>query len=229
MQRNFFKIFLSMLALCFSITMQAEQPFNSAILLPQAQNIRPFSLDWQADIHNKKSLTQFTNANLMGKWTLLFFGFTHCPALCPTTMAQLAAAYQQLQNQHIVPLPQVVFVSVDPEQDTTAQVTRFAQAFNKNFMGVRTYNKTTLAQMTREMDAMFEKVPTKNGAAQDSSATYTIDHTGDIKVINPDGKFVAMLTMPHKADDIVVDYQAIVKNSIQPTRLSDRVKSVFAK
>jgi protein SCO1/2 len=227
MQCKFFKLFFGVLIGCLSIGVQAEQQFNSAILLPQAENIKPFSLKWQPDVHHKNSLTQFTHANLTGQWTLLFFGFTHCPALCPTTMAQLAAAYQQLQNQQFTPLPQVVFVSVDPEQDSVAQVAQFAQAFNKNFIGLQTPNKATLAEMTHEMDAMFEKVPVTKNPVQNSSGAYTIDHTGDIKVINPEGKFVAMLTMPHQADDIVVDYKAIVKNSTQSRGLADRIKSIF--
>lgn len=187
---------------------------QSALLLPKVHEMKPFTLQVadksQQGAAQKAAAVKpvnFTNDNLKGHWTLLFFGFTHCPGLCPTTMAQLSAAYKVLATGKYQPMPQVVFVSVDPERDSLAKVTKYATAFNSDFIGARTDDMKTLAQMTRETDAMFEKVQQKT---EDNKDTYTINHTGDIAVINPKGEFVGLLRMPHTDKDIVADYKAIV-------------------
>lgn len=215
------------LLLCFQA--QADVQLKSGIMMPQAKNILPFTLEQQGTSNGKVGMQKFTNANLQGKWTLIFFGFTNCPALCPTTMAQLTAAYQQLQANNFSPMPQVVFVSVDPQRDTLAKVTTFATTFNPNFIGLRTDNMQTLLQMTKEMNAMFEKVntPATVSGDKDQSSNYTIDHTGDIMVLNPQGQFVAMLTMPHQATDIAADYQTIVNQATRPEGLLAKIKSIF--
>jgi protein SCO1/2 len=188
-----------------------EIKLASGILFPEAKNVQPFTLSMQ-DSQDHTSIP-FTQNNLQGRWTLLFFGFTNCPMLCPTTMANIANAYVQLQNKKFSPIPQVVFVSVDPERDTAKKTYIFATTFNQAFIGARTDDKATLGQMTHDMDTMFEKVALPKGSTQDkdSSSNYTIDHTGEIMVFNPKGQLAAILTMPHTADNIVADYQTIVQ------------------
>ena len=220
--RYFFRIIFLSLLMVFHLT-YADVQLQSGLMMPVAKNIQPFALQrYVANPAPGQSKVQpFTNDNLKGQWTLLFFGFTNCPALCPTTMAQLANAYQTLQQQNFTPMPQVVFVSIDPERDTLTKVNTFATTFNPNFMGTRTDDMKTLGVMTHEMNAMFEKVvqPASITGDKDTSSTYTINHTGDIMVLSPQGQFVAMLTMPHQASDIVADYQTIVKNAA-PNQLS---------
>ncbi len=209
------RLFFLFIALFLLINLaNAEAQLKSGIILPQAKNLQPFTLQQRAKTPDKKTDQSFTNDNLKNRWTLIFFGFTNCPALCPTTMAQLANAYQQWQTNNAQPMPQVVFVSVDPERDTIEKVNTFATTFNPNFIGLRTDDMQTLAQMTHEMNAMFEKVnvPAHVTGDKDKKSSYTINHTGDIMVINPKGQFVAMLTMPHEAEDIAADYQTIVKS-----------------
>lgn len=181
---------------------------QSAIVLPKAQQLKPFKVQIQTKDQktNKVTTAQFTNENLKGHWTLLFFGFTNCPALCPTTMAELSKAYKTLTEDKYSPMPQVVFVSVDPERDTLDKVTQFAHAFNPDFIGARTSDEKMLTQMTHETDTMFEKI---KGKDKDKKGHYTITHSGDVIVINPKGEFVGLLRMPHTDKDIVADYKAI--------------------
>lgn len=233
------KYFLSFLVLITAITLtsfaKADVPLQSGFIMPQAKSIQPFVLDHYVanPLPGQRNAQSFTNANLQGQWTLMFFGFTNCPALCPTTMAQLSNAYQQLQTNHFIPMPQVVFVSVDPRRDTIKKVNVFATTFNHNFIGARTDNMNTLLRMTTEMNAMFEKVnvPARVTGDKDKNSNYTINHTGDIMVLNPQGQFVAVLTMPHEANNIVADYQAIVKNAAQnqSSGATDRLKDIFGK
>jgi protein SCO1 len=184
---------------------------QSGLMLPKAKILHVFTNPETA----QKTFTDqdgkpFGEANLEGHWTLVFFGFTNCPMLCPTTMAQLANAYQQLQKENFSPLPQVVFVSVDPERDNQAALKKFVNAFNPAFIGIRTSDQQLLGTFAHELNAAYEKV-NSSGKDKDSKGTYTYTHTGDIAVINPDAKLVAMLTMPHKDGDIVADYKIIVK------------------
>ena len=225
--RVFKMVFFLMLGLAFSHLANAEVKLNSGLFMPTPKPISDFSLE-QKDPNGKKPLT-FNHQNLQNKWTLMFFGFTNCPSLCPTSMAELATAYQKLTEEKFSPLPQVVFVSVDPERDTLEKVNLFASTFNKNFLGLRTNDMNILTRLTHETNSMFQKVPGNTTADKNPQAHYTIDHTGDIIVFNPEGKMVAMLTMPHKADDIVKDYETIVKNegSASPD-LATKIKSFFS-
>ena len=177
---------------------------KSGVMLSTPKELKPFTL---YDAQGKN----FTNAQLKGQYTLLYFGFTNCPALCPTSMAQLATAYRNLAKENVQPMPQVVFVSVDPERDTAAKVNKFATTFNKNFIGLRTDDMNTLQNMTKDMSVMFTKAAVGGSQDRDPHATYTIDHSGEIIVINPEGKLVALLTLPHDAKSVTEDYKTVVQ------------------
>ena len=76
-----------------------------------------------------------TNKTLQGHWTLLFFGFTHCGYMCPTTMAELAKMYRLLEKQAVKPLPRVMMISIDPKRDNAAKLGYYVQAFHPDFYG----------------------------------------------------------------------------------------------
>ncbi len=204
---NSFRLLLIFCSFLFAPLLYAEGALidlQNGVMLSQPRDIQFFTLyDFQGQ--------KFTNANLQGKWTLMFFGFTNCPALCPTTMAELGNAYNQLTKNHISPLPQVVFVSVDPQRDTAQKVHLFATTFNKNFIGLRTDDLKTLNQITKDMSVMFTKIPSNpSNRDRDANATYTIDHSGEIIVLNPQGQLIALLTMPHTAHSIMADYSRLI-------------------
>ncbi|MCD6047233.1 MAG: ypmQ [Gammaproteobacteria bacterium] len=227
------RLFLILTCLLGNMAFADELKLKSGLMIPVAKNLSPFTLtQYVANPSAGKSNAQaFTNENLKGKWTLMFFGFTNCPMLCPTSMAQLSNAYQQLQTKNFSPLPQVVFVSVDPERDTLEKVHTFATTFNPAFIGVRTADVKALNQMTREMDVVFEKVaqPASITGDKDSKSNYTINHSGDIAVINPQGQFAAILTMPHETQDLVADYETIVTNAPQTQSSGGFLSKLFGK
>lgn len=216
MHQKIFVIFTTLILCVCGYFAQAEQlTLQSGTLLPEERTLHPFTLEReQIDSTGEYKIVPFTQENLRDHWTLLFFGFTHCPWLCPTTMANLANAYATLKQKN-VQLPQIVFISVDPGRDTAAQTRKFATTFNPDFIGARTDDQNTLLQLTHETSTMFQKVSLPAGTTQDKdpSSNYTIDHSGDIIVINPEGKLVAMLTMPHTANQIVADYQTILQHA----------------
>jgi cytochrome oxidase Cu insertion factor (SCO1/SenC/PrrC family) len=224
MQRKLIKIGFSIVGLwCCAVIAQAAEPIElkSGLIYPAARSIPPFRLDWQTNANSPREY--FTNDNLKGHWTLMFFGFTNCSGLCPTSMKQFVDAYAQLQAKHVTPLPQVVFVSVDPGRDTAAKTAIFATTFNKNFIGITSNNTQELSQLAKSMNAMFQIIPVPHS----TTGEYTVDHSGDVAVLNPQGEYVAVLTMPHKTADIVADYQTILDHAKQKPSLWIRIKSIF--
>ncbi|GLU32882.1 SCO family protein [Trinickia caryophylli] len=114
-----------------------------------------------------------------GKAVVLFFGYTHCPDVCPTTMAELSQAMQQLGSD--AGRVQVLFVTVDPARDTAQVLSQYVAAFNPSFVPIRP-NDAQLAKLAKDFRVYYAKVP---GKTPDS---YTMDHTAASYVFDPSGK-----------------------------------------
>lgn len=147
----------------------------------------------------------FNNASLRGAWTMVFFGFTNCGYMCPTTMAELAKAYRLLEDKGIKKLPQVVMISVDPERDNLETLQHYVRAFDPHFYGARGSNDAIKA-LTQEMGIAYLKVARNNAPDE---ANYDIEHTGTIMLFNPNGELVAFFTTPHNAKLLAKDYMLI--------------------
>lgn len=172
---------------------EAIKDLTSATILPQPRAIIPFSLtDNQGH--------RFANANLKGHWTFVFFGFTNCGYICPTTMAALNKVYQILQQVKIQE-PQYVMITIDPERDTVKQMNTFVTTFNKKFIGA-TGTQAQIDNLTRSLNVVVMKAQSQSTAPNKD----TIDHSGTIMLLNPDGNLVAIFTMPHVAQKIANDY-----------------------
>jgi protein SCO1 len=122
-----------------------------------------------------------TMADYKGKVVVLFFGYTHCPDVCPTTMAELSQALQQLGPDDAKRV-QVLFVTVDPERDTPALLAQYVPAFNPTFVGLRPADDAQLAKVAKDFRVYYAKVP---GKTPDS---YTMDHTAASYVFDAQGK-----------------------------------------
>ena len=165
-------------------------------LLPSAKAIADFQL---TDQHGKP----FTRNNLVGKWSFAFFGYTHCPDVCPTSLSMLAQVMKKLErNDNLDTKPQVVFVSVDPERDTPELLAQYLPYFNPDFIGV-TGDPQQLLLLTRQLGIMYGKVP------GDNADDYLVDHSASIILFDPDGNFLALFGMPHDPDLIAQDFVAI--------------------
>lgn len=140
----------------------------------------------------------FTERNLKGRWTFLFFGFTHCHAICPTTLAELAKTYRLLQDKHVSKLPHVLLVSLDPHVDGPTTLKKYVQSFHPKFSGV-TGDIKQINRLTRQL-----------GITYMHSKENKIDHSGTIVLINPAGDVFAYFSMPHHAQSIANDYQKIM-------------------
>ncbi|SIT73638.1 protein SCO1/2 [Burkholderia sp. b14] len=121
-----------------------------------------------------------TLADFKGKVVVLFFGYLHCPDVCPTTMAELAQAMQQLGDQ--AKRVQVLFVTLDPKRDSAPLLAQYVAAFNPSFIGLRPANDVQLSKVTKSFRVYYAKEPGKDGA------DYTVDHTAASYVFDPAGK-----------------------------------------
>jgi protein SCO1/2 len=135
--------------------------------------------------------------DLKGKATVLFFGYTSCPDVCPTTLLQLSTALDHLgEDREDV---HVVFVSVDPERDTPERTTAYARAVDPSFLGV-TGTDAEIAHVTSRYGIYYAK-------AEGSEATgYLVDHSATVLVLNPDGQLELLwsptVTAPQMAEDL---------------------------
>jgi protein SCO1/2 len=153
----------------------------------------------------------FDSDRLRGRWSILFFGFTHCPDVCPTTLATLAAARRALSDLPADEQPAVVLVSVDPGRDTPARLGEYVRFFDGSFTGV-TGDPATLDTLTRALGvAVLAGEP-------DASGNYTIDHTATLFLVNPEAALVAVFGLPHTPDGIAHDYRRIVHDGLRGER-----------
>jgi len=125
-----------------------------------------------------------TDQTYRGKWLLVFFGFTHCPDVCPTALNDIALTLDQLGPlaERIQPL----FVTVDPERDTAEVMKDYTDAFHPSIVGL-TGTSEQIAQVAKTYRVYYQKVP--QGDGQDGE--YTMDHSGITYVMTPDGKFAS--------------------------------------
>ena len=145
----------------------------------------------------------FSNNNLKGKWSILFFGFTHCPDVCPTTLNILQQAYSRLGNlQKDV---QVILVSVDPERDTQQQRKDYIEYFNPDFIALGGTSEDILS-LTKSMYIHYQK-----NVEQDDPENYLVDHSAAILVISPEGRRHAQITPPILPGAIAQDLTTMIE------------------
>lgn len=170
---------------------------QAASIYPEARTLAPFEL---VDATG----SAFTPAALRGRMTLLFFGFTNCPDICPDTLGVLAGAMKKLETMRVDAMPQVVFVSVDPQRDAGATMQDYVQYFDPDFHAV-TGDDQALADLTGQVGAMFVR------HSPDESGYYTVDHSGMIVIVDPQGRMIGRFPPASDADAIAADLFALIR------------------
>lgn len=171
-------------------------PIQGSILSPARKIAVPELIKDNAEV--------FTLDDLTGHWSLLFFGYTHCPDVCPVTLGVTAQA-KKIAAQNNLTFPQVVFISVDPERDKIAMLAEYVQYFDKDFIGV-TGEADRIKALTLQMSVVYMKMPTEDG---NDVNDYLIDHSSSLLLLNPEGKLVAFLSPPHDAATILKDIEKV--------------------
>jgi len=145
----------------------------------------------------------FDLSSLQGHWSLLFFGYTHCPDVCPTALSTLNTIYEGLEKTRDGgDAVEVVFVSVDPERDKPAQLKEYVGYFNPAFTGVSGDPKT-LSALAGVLGAVYAK-------AQGTKASgYLVDHSAAVFLINPEGRYKAVMSPPLDVVKIIAGVDAL--------------------
>jgi protein SCO1/2 len=133
--------------------------------------------------------TPLVPGELQGHWTLVFLGFTHCPDVCPTTLARLAQAQKSWASLPEATRPRVLFVSVDPDRDTPDRVGEYAHAFHKDTLAA-TADIPALEAFARSLSLVFMKVPAAAGAPADQ---YSVDHSAALAVLDPQARMAGVI------------------------------------
>jgi protein SCO1/2 len=169
---------------------------STGMLLTPSRELPDFSLiDQQGKV--------FGSANLRGRWSLLFFGYTNCPDFCPTTLTMLAAMQKRLRAATAPVLPQVIFVSVDAKRDTPALLAKYVPNFDPEFIGLTAADQPGIEAIAKQFGVSVILRPASGG-------DYTIDHSAEIFVLAPDGRLRAILSGPFSVDALQSDFERIV-------------------
>ena len=139
----------------------------------------------------------FRRDDFKGSWSLLFFGFTHCPDICPITLQILVNARRAMETAGEDELPTIVLVSVDPERDTPDIMRQYVSNFGTDTVGI-TGSLDELRKLTKGLGIYFEK-------AEADGDNYTVNHSAAVMVLNPDGQLQAIFSAPHIAENIAHD------------------------
>lgn len=160
-----------------------------------------FARDFRLTDHNGRVRTL---ADFKGKAVAIFFGYIHCPDVCPTTLSDFAAALQQLGQQ--ADRVQVIFVTVDPQRDTPDLLKQFVPAFNPSFLGMAA-DADTLRRLAKEYKVVYQKTAVK--AADD----YLIDHSAGTYVYDPNGRLRLLVPYGSSPDAIAQDLKTLLAAS----------------
>lgn len=136
----------------------------------------------------------FSSSQLAGTPHAIFFGFTHCPDVCPMTLARLVRLRQQLGDGGR-PF-EILFITVDPERDGPEEVGKYAELFDSPIIGL-TGSPAQIEQVKRQFGIYSRKVP-------DESGGYSVDHTASVLLFDEDGEFVATIS-PEEQDQVALD------------------------
>ena len=156
-------------------------------LIEPARDLGSFNL---IDSNEKEFLPQ----DFEGKWNVLFFGFTFCPDICPITMSMLSRIEKGLDNEDLDKI-RIFLVTVDPDRDSSDQLKVYLENFSENFIGL-TGGLDQIYNFATRVNAPFSPI------SNSKDPHYTVDHTGSIILINPEGNYAGFFRAPHNQDDI---------------------------
>jgi protein SCO1 len=149
----------------------------------------------------------FDADSLKGGWSVVFFGFTHCPDVCPTTLTVLKHMRAQLQDLPVAEQPRVLLVTVDPERDTAARLKEYVRFFDASF-GAVTGTTDGIQQAANAFSIPYAKVPLDGGG-------YTMDHGSGVFLIAPDGQNIAYSSPPLDAETLARDYRKVLQYHLE--------------
>ena len=162
--------------------------------------------------------------NFAGQWSLVFFGFTSCPDVCPITMSELAQAYRTITEIPDLPDPQVVFVSVDPERDSRQAVKRYVEQFSTDFIGL-SGSEAAIGSLASQLFVAFSKVDQTDMDLEKTGHEshvperaligdgYMVNHNVHVSLVSPEAELVALIRPPVRRESLVQAYTLLIHES----------------
>lgn len=175
------------------LTSRSPSPLQSAVLYPTPRAVPDFSL-------TRSDQGNLTLADWKAHWTVVFFGYTNCPDVCPTTLTTFNQAWKRL-DPAVAGSLRFDFISVDPARDTPAQLARYVGFFNKDFVAA-TGSDAELTRLTRALGLLYTREEPDNG-------TYSVDHSASAVIIDPQGRQAGLFRPPFDAAKIAADLTAL--------------------
>lgn len=179
-------------------TLEADPSRIDGLLWPEPKELPQFAL-----LDHRQA--RFDRARLEGRWSFLFFGYTHCPDVCPLTLARVARA-KELMEPDAAERLQVVLVTVDPERDTPEATDAYAKRFDPDFRG--------LSGARGEIERVASAFGVFRGRARGEAGEgerYLVDHTASLLVLDEDGRVRMMLGQELTAAEMAGDFEWIVR------------------
>lgn len=170
---------------------------TAGTFLPQPRVLEPFELVDQ----DSKPLTSDT---LKGRWTFIAIGYTHCPDVCPMTLATFNAIDGALKEGDRHPAD-FLFISIDPERDQPERLAQYVRYFNPRFFGA-TGSDEALQGLTKQLGILYARVDD-----QDSAMGYLMDHSASILLLDPDVRLAALFSPPHDSVKMAADFKTILE------------------
>jgi protein SCO1 len=188
------KILYIFLALLLVACSQKNPQFNSVDITGA-----DYAKDFKLTDHNGKVRTL---ADFNGKAVALFFGYTHCPDVCPTTMSDMAQVMKQLDKD--AEKVQVLFATLDPKRDTPELLAQYVPAFHPSFLGL-SGDEANIKKAAKDFKIYSQQVEGK------TPGSYTIDHTAGMFVFDPSGKLRLFVSYGMAPDKITMDLKQLLK------------------
>lgn len=175
------------------------------------KNVQKFELKYASYLSHARPLPPFqlkqtdgldlNPSALVGHWSILFFGYTQCRSICPTTMAMLHQTYDILRHQKIE-LPNMIMISLDGERDSLDTMRQYVKGFDAAFIGA-IGSMQTVQQLSQSLGIVYDAQLSTDGQ---------IDHSGSLTVINPMGEVAAFFTPPMQAKDVALDLATLIQH-----------------
>ena len=176
-------------------TSPTAKPEIPGLMWPNPKTLMPFSMVTQDN-------ALFGLDQLQGKWSFLFFGFTHCPDICPVTLTVMKDVYAKLQALNAAADVQMIFVSVDPGRDTPEQLKEYAGFFHPDFIGL-TGTDEQIAGLAGQIGVIHVI------GEETAPGEYQVDHSASVFLVSPAGQLVALFSAPQQTDEMLARYQSI--------------------
>jgi protein SCO1/2 len=179
---------------------QALRPYNL-----KAAELEPARVAPDFSLLSTRTEQPVSLGDFRGKVVLLYFGYTTCPDVCPSTLSDVTRAYEILgdKTQDV----QFLWVTVDPERDTPEKMEDYISHFNTEFMGLIPSSAEELAQVASDYNIYYERIDYGSGAG------YLMDHTGSVALIDADGMWRAIISFNAVPEDIAADVGYLVKEA----------------